>query len=783
LLLAALVLLAVALAPTAPAGADVFGKIQMASRGFLEEEGREGEQQQALYAHDPAISGNGRYVVFDGYFAGRTGVWRRELRGEGESGPVEPVAVGVQREGSEACVEHEPCDAELPSISAEGQYVSFTTTAPLSQDDQDEHGLADHPNVYRRNMNVPESNPSAYTLVSAVNDKSEGLTYEGSSADGAVAAGRSAMSANGEEVVFVTTAVSNLAACETGAPPQASCEAGSSEAAAPNTPALQVAVRNIKNKETRLVSVEYDAATGQPTLDTPVSQPEGDITYGAVYSPVAGAPQFPFNERAYEMPGGVGASISADGSTVAWMGTTVDKQSPMLARETSASYVEPLWRRISDGPLAPIRRVSGGSEPENPACIASGQLSLPELASASNPCQGPFAVEAEFGLWASTAGWEVIPELSANGETVAFLATAQLESLGIDFGRSSEAGLDDLYVVNMQEGLTRSEALRPLTRLVPGQDGEAPIIDLAISPEGNQVAFTTQRIEFPLSSPAYVSQPAAAVGLAELFDVDLADDTLTRVTVGYEGGPPEHPHITSTTTGRAYEPYSNGALSPSFSTDGNTLAFSSTASNLVYGDGNTPPTGTISGAADGSNVYDVKREVFAPDSPETYISSPPANPQVTPAWILNATARSLASGSVRLYVEVPGTGELSAVATGAVKVAAASHTARASKGRSRAKRASARRTVVQRDVATSQLAVAGSGEGLVELTLTLASRYRTLAAVPGGLSGTVSLVFSAPGHPTLRKSVAVTFVAKVHASPTKASRASKRASTKARRSQ
>ena len=61
------------------------------------------------YAHDPALSGDGRYVVFDGSVAGVTGVWRRENR---PAGAVEQVAGG---------------DAELPSISADGRYVSFTT--------------------------------------------------------------------------------------------------------------------------------------------------------------------------------------------------------------------------------------------------------------------------------------------------------------------------------------------------------------------------------------------------------------------------------------------------------------------------------------------------------------------------------------------------------------------------------------------------------------------------------------------------------------------------------
>ena len=77
----------------------------------------------------------------------------------------------------------------------------------------------------------------------------------------------------------------------------------------------------------------------------------------------------------------------------------------------------------------------------------------------------------------------------------------------------------------------------------------------------------------------------------ELFDVDLADDTLTRVTTAtrvrtkrantriYQRSPVKTPTNSSR----------DGALSPSFSDDGDLLAFSSTASNLVFGDGNTPP--------------------------------------------------------------------------------------------------------------------------------------------------------------------------------------------------
>ena len=61
----------------APAGADVFEPILLASASAIP--GFAGNQQ-ANYAHDPAISGNGRYVVFDGSYGGAAGVWRRDLQ-------------------------------------------------------------------------------------------------------------------------------------------------------------------------------------------------------------------------------------------------------------------------------------------------------------------------------------------------------------------------------------------------------------------------------------------------------------------------------------------------------------------------------------------------------------------------------------------------------------------------------------------------------------------------------------------------------------------------------
>jgi dipeptidyl aminopeptidase/acylaminoacyl peptidase len=710
----------------ASAEADVFGPISLVSQSAIP---GSTHNQQADYAHDPAISGDGQYVAFDGSFGGVTGVWRRDLA----TGAVELVAGG---------------DAELPSISEDGRYISFTTTQALSPEDHNKG-----PDVYVRDME-PQPGEPQYTLVSAVNGSAEGLTYEytGSSAAfeeehyGSLASGRSALSANGREVAFVTSAVSNLAG--------------------PHTPALQVAIRNLDTLETRLVSVRIG------TSDEPVSMQEGEDSYGAVFTGLGGkAPAFgpPPSYGEYGTTPPLGTSLSADGSTVAWMGDDIGQQVALLAAETrSPFYTEPLWRRIAPGSETPTRPITGGSDPANPACKASGETVLPGAASPSDPCQGPFATpEGELsGIWAGGGFGELQPRLSADGYTVAFTAQAPLVSLGNDFGADPFGRPSDLYVANMHEGLTRDQALTPLTELASDKKEDVatdgPIVDFDISPDGSQVAFTTQRTQFPLGSPAYVSAPAAEAGMAELFDADLADDTLTRVTQSFEGGPSEHPHI-SVATGRDIYPDGDGVLSPSFSDDGTKLAFSSTASNLVYGDGNTPPADQRDGPFDGSDAFVVSRILFPATPTPQYVSSAP-EPSLTPVWNLGVTALSRANGSVLLYVQAPGVGTLHADARSAIVI----QSPRAGRN---ARRASAARALERGHVATRTVATRAmdpKGVGLETLTLALAPIYRSLAGERGGLSAMVTVTFAAPGHATLRESIPVTFLRKPQLSRSKA---------------
>jgi hypothetical protein len=718
---------ALALAAFAPslAQADVFGPISLASTSAIAGAGN----QQAVYAHDSAISGNGRYVAFDGSYAGHTGVWVRDL----QTGAVEAVAVEDPNNPSISAP-----DASLPSISDDGRFVSFTTTAQLDPIDDTNHA----PDVYVRDMDIAagqpcepglgSAQPCAFTLVSAVDGANLGLSYEqpveGETNFGSIAAGRSAISANGREVAFVTSAISNLAG--------------------PGTPSLQVAVRYLDSDRTELVSVADEPATGNPLPGQPVSGLQGEI-YGAVFTGGGGAaPRFSAPE-AFPKPVGIGASISGDGSTVAWMGVNIAKQARVLPGETlNPNYAEPLWRRIGDGPSAPTRRITGGSDPTNPACVASGETALPEQPSAADPCQGPFfgpQLGRTIGTMTNGAFVNPVPQMSRDGYAVAFLADAPLVALGIGFGTTELH--TDLYLADMHEGLTRTQALRPLTELASGDQNDiaedSPIEDVAISPDGSHVAFTTKRTIFPLGSPAYVSAPAGTPGMLELFSIDLADDTLARVSDGFEGGPSERPHAETVSNQDPYTLTADGALSPSFSDNANTIAFSSTASNLVFGDGNTPPLKIES--LDGSDAFVVTRVLFNPLPTPQSISVAPAGPALTGVWRLGVTARSRADGTVLLYASLPGAGTVTASARSEVRVRVKRHGHMST-------------NVATRSVATTKKVSRIGAGALVTLTLKLGPKYRSLANKRPGLASTVSVTFVAAHHPTLRASVRASFL-------------------------
>lgn len=754
------------LAAASAGRADLFSPVSLVSYGAI---GGGGFAQQAEYAHDSVVSADGRYVAFDGSIGGVTGVWRRDLGTE----VIEQVAGG---------------DASMPSISEDGRYVSFTTNegGSLPEITHARANLVPHGeavNVYRRDMDrepaptaaeeaARPATERAFLAASVPAGSEEALRYSAPGASGgAYAAARSAMSANGSEVAFVTTAVSNLVPY----PALEEEEAGRGEQPAPHTPAGQVAVHDFETGATELVSrcrfeCGHGAASGAAE---PVSAAEeAGKRIGAV---ATGAARFPEHGEDGSWPG---ASISADGSTVAWMGEDVGQQAPTLAQEhLEALYEEPLWRRLP-AVANQTRRVTGGSDPEDPACAASGELALAiGSRNGGDPCQGPFLREAatpfSAGLIKDTISDDT-PRLSANGEEVLFGANARLLAQGSDFDRGEETGNPtDLFIVNMRPGLTRSQALTHLTEAGNLETQGSAIGDYEISPDGEQVAFTTLRTVFTLGQPTLVSPALAEVGIAELYDANLADGTLTRVTHGYaaeaESSGQPHPAQRSQ-NGDPYgelkevKPRDLGALTPSFSADGNELVFTSTAANLVYGDGNSPayPLDCCQ-AGDGSDVFEVTRSPFVTE-PTTQSISPAPVTAIEPEWRLGATAQLNANGTLALYVETPGTGRLQATARGDILL-----TRRSARGR----KARIQRVLATATLATETAVQTAPAGGLMRVLVRVASRYSSLLERPQGLPASLRVSFASAGRPTLSQTLAVTF----KRPPPITGKAAKRAST------
>lgn len=644
--LAAAAALAATLASLLAAGpaAAEFGPIRLVSRTFA---------SQAREASEPVLSADGHYMalraVMDG---GQMGVFRIDL----ETGEVTRVETGAAPEGS---VKAEPlATAKAPSISADGRYVSFTTTAPLAPALDPQPGTED---VYVADMST---SPPTYELASVAAATGEAMTTPSQ------AAPRVALDADGREVAFVSGG--------------------------------EVYLRDLETRETTLVSVARDPLTGAMEPGVPV--PGGTVVP--------------------KLADSVGAALSADGTTVAWLGTNLPAQVPLLTDEKAkivaleangGHYDEPLWRRVADGPSAPTRRIVGGGDPLAPGCPGeAGTLAEPA-------CRGPFPglIEGNYEKNVAT-GWlgrpepiDGVPQLSADGDTVALI------------GSPTEAA--NLFLVDMAPGLSRVQAVRQLTAQVPVSPGaEGPVVDeekyvplnghvydVAISADGRHVAFATARQRFPIAPPNLATPAPVQLGLVELYDLDLENEAMRRVTHGL-GGESE-PSLA--TTGQAQG--GTGASSPSFGAGDRLLGFSSAASNLVAGDGNE--------AGDAFVVEDVPGSRAA-------TTSVPDRPQ--PAGVkrrnLVVSAFSMPNGKVKVVAVTPANGSLAVRAEAPLG-------ARSRPRRVAAGKATARTTAP------------------VKVVLALPRRLRRLARSGEGLYAEAAVAFHRAGGGTVRRRLEIRF--------------------------
>jgi Tol biopolymer transport system component len=671
------------------------------------------DEQADAPTSDAAISGDGRYVVFQ---TTATNFFEDDGESESERKMAEPA--GTLREGGifrydrvtrqlqlvasgNLVVSEGPEAGKVlvrgavnPSVSAEGRYVAFASAQQLVPQDTN-----DNVDVYVRDMERPSGEAGSYSLVSARSHSEEPPIYDDSSISpipggdpGAQLWPNTAISANGRYVLFRSAEIPSSLP----------------EGLMATTPPGQLFVRDTLEKTTTLVTRKKK---GEPEEGGPAGGAEGPAT------------------------------LSADGTTVAWVGRNAPEQAVFLAGEdldeTLPYY---LWRRWQE-PTSATRRVTGVADPEDPACPPGG--SIKNEATATGPCYGPLTLPESTSPGISAQ----VPGLSADGYTVAFLAGTALRP---NFLKPDSL---DVFLTSMAPGITRKADTRELTLAVNGAqgNGNASVTSLAMSSDGTHIAFVSQRNAFVLPEPASTGSFSTIAQQSELYVIDLATNTLERAVVGLEGS----------------EPNGSVANNPTLSADGTTLAFVSSASSLIFGDANDSadaftaslqvpggtaalPTGVNTGAG-------------------TFSFSATASPE------LGVSVRRAKDGGVTLLVETPGAGKLVAQARGPLPKAVPAKKAKAGVLGAVARRASkvspskSKKKKASPSVLLASTSAAARSEGTTTLTLHLSPKYVRDLQRAHQLKADVTIAFTptTPSESSLSDEVSATFVGALPAKMTR----------------
>jgi Tol biopolymer transport system component len=644
----------------APAAHAIYGPVAGGFGADLVSVDNAADEQGDAPSTDADISADGRYVVFQtkatNFFEddGETqqekaaeeppGTLREGgiFRYDRETGQLQIVASGnlVVSEGKESRVLVR--GAQNPSISADGRYVAFVTGQRLIPNPQPEK--TENLEVYERDMDDSPGTPGADTLVSAQNGSEEAPHFEDASIKevpggdpGTQLWPNTAISADGRYVLFRT----------------AELKSSLPEATTPETEPNQLFVRDVQARTTTLVT--------QTGTGTPAGGAEGPAT------------------------------LSADGSTVAWVGAHALQQTAFLPGEDAEEQVPYyLWRRWQE-PHSPTRRITGIADPEDPQCEPGSSVELNP--GREGPCYGPLSFqESHFAEINQQA-----PGLSADGYEVAFLAGSELRP---DVTKPDAL---DLFLTSMAAGVTRKAATSELTLAVKQAQGDssASITSLAFSADGTHIAFVSQRNVFALPEPPLLGSVSATAKQDELYVVDRLTDTMERAVVGVESS----------------EPNGSTLNNPTLTQDGSTVAFVSQASNLIAGDANGVSDAFTADLQAPAGIAPAPPGVNAPQ--EGFSLSTGASPE------LGLQVRRGKGGGLILLVETPGAGKLTAQARGTI----------AKKVGKRTKRTS---------VVMAHASATARAEGTTTLVLDLSSKYTKALSGSGKLKSTIAVDFTPP---------------------------------------
>jgi Tol biopolymer transport system component len=476
------------------------------------------------------ISQDARYAVFQTtarnlFPAGDTdppaqirlgGIFRMDLT----TRSLDLVAYGDLRTQSNALVAR---GAQSPSVSADGRFVSFSTSWKLVPADTN-----NNLDIYLRDMTKPVSSPDAYQLVSAKDGGATPAAYASIlSTQGADLTTATSISADGTKVLFRTGVASNLPNV-----PDATTPTGQKSPSL-TTPGGQLFLRDLTAQTTTLVT--RSAADGSPAGGIPPAQPF--------------------------------AALSADGTTVAWSGQNASKQTRFLAAETpnDGLFLNYMWRRVADGAASPTRRITGPVDLDDSGCTPALESLYDNRSDSTGSCYG--VLQGPEGDLVGGQLQSKAPVLSADGYRVAFLTG--ILPRGVNGNTQF-----DLFVTDMHPGVSRKQGTTQLTtHNLSAADGATtnPIQSLAISADGRRLAFVTGRTTFLLPSPRLTDPPLPVPGTEELYVIDFDRSTIQLASRGLDGGGADQ----------------GIANTLSMSGDGTKVAFVSGATNLFAGDANT----------------------------------------------------------------------------------------------------------------------------------------------------------------------------------------------------
>jgi hypothetical protein len=568
-------------------------------------------------SHSPLLSADGRYVVFatdsalllgpasrpDQFNA--SGALRRNLL----TGEIEPVAPPVRKWRSDGTVVADgPQGVGVSSISADGRYVLIETTSRLAPGDTN---VATR-DVYVRDMTKPVSDQtgSSYELVSAVDGMERTPEYRDAALGSAAGETGFALSDDGRTAVFYTAG-------------EATLPAGGEQFA----PKWQVFVRSLDTRTTRLVTRDLQ----DPGL------PGTPVAPGTSNQVRAPAPQ-----------------LSGDGTTVVWAASNAGRQTRFLPGEPE-HLMHYLWRDMAAGPAAPVRRITGASDPDDPGC--SEDSPYVDSRTAEGPCYGPFAWPITMGQSFSSTQVELGSlSISDDGLRVLIQTGAALRPFSDATHRKGA-----LYVADMSPGVSRKQGtVRIVSVPNSANDAQRGFQDgPVLSGNGRYVAFASRNNVFDGPQPLGTFQ-TGELDTINAFVLDLAAGTVERVTRTPSGGDYRGPIPPGSPDGRPIEP-ALGSLT--ISDDGSVVAFSAGDGNLFVGDAN-----------DATDVQVVRRSAPSSSSGGGTGGGPPdpslpdiGGPRVFPLLPIHPLigyVRLTARGVALLTVRVPAPGRLTGSATG-----------------------------------------------------------------------------------------------------------------------